>query len=142
MILIGHHPSFSCRYGQSKLANILFTRELNARCSQEGKNVISLSVHPGAVNETKLSRHLSFVVLWQFFSNLSIKSFCHFAFGTFYKNSQQGAATTIFTALSPDVVPGEYYEDCHLTKVLNPKSADVELSKQLWKASSEAILVK
>lgn len=133
---------YPCRYGQSKLANILFTRELNARCFAEGKNVISFSVHPGAISETSLSRHLSFVVFWKFICNLTMKSFYVFFFGTYLKNVQQGAATTMFTTLSPDAVPGGYYEDCHLSTVLNPKSADVELSQQLWRISAEAILVK
>ena len=71
-----------------------------------------------------------------------MKSLYHIAFGIVSKNVEQGAATTIFTTLSPDVIPGEFYEDCHLSKVLNPKSADAELSKQLWNASAKAILVK
>lgn len=37
------------RYGESKLANILFTRELQNRLTQEGANVIALTLDPGPV---------------------------------------------------------------------------------------------
>lgn len=45
-------------YGQSKLANVLFTRELAKRL--KGTNVTANSLHPGAV-KTELARHLGFL---------------------------------------------------------------------------------
>jgi NAD(P)-dependent dehydrogenase (short-subunit alcohol dehydrogenase family) len=47
---------FSLAYGQSKLANVLFSNELARRFY--GTGVTSNSVHPGAVN-TELRRHFS-----------------------------------------------------------------------------------
>lgn len=50
-------------YGQSKLANVMFTRELAKRLTGTGVTVYSL--HPGVIS-TELSRHLSdgiFIIL-------------------------------------------------------------------------------
>lgn len=46
------------RYGSSKLANILFTKQLHRLMSEASAPVISVSVHPGVINETNLGRHL------------------------------------------------------------------------------------
>ncbi len=35
-------------YGQSKLANILFAKELNKRLKAQGKDIIAVSLHPGS----------------------------------------------------------------------------------------------
>ncbi len=34
-------------YGQSKLANILFAKELNKRMKEQGKKIVAVSLHPG-----------------------------------------------------------------------------------------------
>ena len=52
------HYNSADRYGSSKLANILFTKELYQRCASEGANVIVVSAHPGIISETKLQRHV------------------------------------------------------------------------------------
>ena len=46
-------------YGQSKLANVLFTRSLARRL--QGTNVTAYSVHPGSVR-TELGRHIKLLV--------------------------------------------------------------------------------
>lgn len=51
-------------YGQSKLANVLFTHELQKRLSREGKNVITASLHPGFILGTNLKQHIKFSTLW------------------------------------------------------------------------------
>ena len=131
-----------CRYGESKLANVLFSKELTTRCAAEGKNVISVSVHPGAITDTNLKRHFSFSMLFSFFRNLSLRTFWHFVFGTKLKSIPQGSATTLFATLSPNIVPGGYYEDCHLSSVLHAKAEDKNLAKELWEASEEAVAAK
>jgi len=70
-------------YGQSKLANILFTRELSQRLSSTPIHVYA--VHPGIVHTELLRHHDTFLY----------KSFyCLFA-----KNALQGAQTTIYCAV-------------------------------------------
>ena len=34
-------------YGQSKLANVLFAKELNKRMKEQGKKIVAVSLHPG-----------------------------------------------------------------------------------------------
>lgn len=141
-IFTAFSASLTSRYGQSKLANVLHAKELNSRCAREGQNVIAVSVHPGAILDTNLKRHFSFLMLASFFRNLSVSTFYHFAFTTPKKSIGQGSATTIFATLSPEITPGAYYEDCHLSALLNPKVADQDLATKLWEASEVAVAVK
>lgn len=76
----------SC-YAQSKLANVLFTRELAGRL--KGTRVTVNSCHPGVIN-TELARHLGKITI--LFSNFLIKPFMMM----FYKTPKAGAQTTIY----------------------------------------------
>lgn len=77
-----------------------------------------------------------------FVRNLTFKTFYHFTFGTYMKNIEQGSATTLFATLSPDIVPGGYYEDCNLSAQLHPKAEDKDLTRKLWEVSEEAVVAK
>jgi NAD(P)-dependent dehydrogenase (short-subunit alcohol dehydrogenase family) len=87
-------------YGQSKLANILFARELARRL--KGTGVTANSLHPGIV-ASELSRHLPMVMQ----GNNAIASW-------FLKTSEQGAQTSIHLAVSEELegVTGLYFADC------------------------------
>lgn len=132
-------------YGQSKLANILFTRELNRRMVEEGKNVISVSLHPGAIMETELKRHFNLSnqidMIWKIFSSSKVRKV---VLNTFYKNTAQGAATSVYCSLFPKIIAGEHYADCdiHSTSpegALHPFASDNLLAQQLWKKTEEVI---
>lgn len=108
-------------YGQSKLANVLHANELARRLKEEGVSITANSLHPGAIT-TNLLRYHSFmdgVVKW---------------IGKYtLKNVPQGAATTCYVALHPQVkgVSGEYFSDSNIAKPsLNAK--DSGLAKKLW----------
>ncbi|XP_051129338.1 short-chain dehydrogenase TIC 32, chloroplastic-like [Andrographis paniculata] len=108
-------------YGQSKLANILHANELARRLKEEGANITANSLHPGAI-PTNLSRH-----------NSVIDSLSHW-FGKYVlKSIPQGAATTCYVALHPQVkgVSGEYFADSNISKT-SVLGTDVELAKKLW----------
>lgn len=77
-----------------------------------------------------------------FLRNLSVNTFYHFAFNTPKKSVEQGSATTLFATLSQTVIPGAYYEDCHLTALLNPRVEDQDLATRLWAASEVAVAIK
>ncbi|KAG8659170.1 short-chain dehydrogenase TIC 32, chloroplastic isoform X3 [Manihot esculenta] len=112
--------SFSA-YGQSKLANILHASELSRRLKEDGVNISANSLHPGAI-PTNLMRYHSIVN--------GIASFI----GKFVlKNVQQGAATTCYVALHPQVkgITGEYFMDSNLASP-NSQAKDAELAKKLW----------
>ncbi|XP_030551664.1 short-chain dehydrogenase TIC 32, chloroplastic-like [Rhodamnia argentea] len=107
-------------YGQSKLANILHASELARRLKEEGVQITANSLHPGAI-ATNLARHHSILNV---LSNL----------GKFFlKNVAQGAATTCYVALHPQVkgVSGEYFMDCNKAKA-SSLAEDAELGKKLW----------
>jgi retinol dehydrogenase 12 len=103
------------RYGQSKLANILFTKSLERHYPVKKTGITSLALHPGVITSTDLTRHFSIARVLEF------ASMFFFSFRTTYelvfeppKDIPQGAATTVYCALSPDVVSGEYYSDCNV----------------------------
>ncbi|KAG2537975.1 short-chain dehydrogenase TIC 32 B, chloroplastic-like isoform X1 [Panicum virgatum] len=115
-------------YGQSKLANILHAKELSRRLKEEGANITVNSVHPGMIM-TNLMRH-SYVLLKVF----QVATFI------LWKNVHQGAATTCYIALNPQLrgETGKYFADCNEEKTSKLAKSD-ELAKQLWDFSEELI---
>ena len=113
-------------YGQSKLANILFTRELTKRL--QGAGVTANSLHPGAV-KTELSRNVS-----------SIEAIAMRFMLLFYKTPTEGAQTNIHLAVSEEVegMSGLYFSDC---KVKEPSrgAQDDEAAKKLWEISAQLV---
>jgi NAD(P)-dependent dehydrogenase (short-subunit alcohol dehydrogenase family) len=111
-------------YGQSKLANILFTRELARRL--EGSGVTVNCLHPGAV-ATGLGKNNG---RW---AQALIR-----ALGVFFRSPDRGAETSIFLASSPQVegVSGKYFSDC---KERRPSAAALndEDARRLWNVSAE-----
>jgi retinol dehydrogenase 12 len=107
------------RYGHSKLANIYFTRSLERHYPAKETGITSVALHPGVITSTELMRFASIpgmlVLMGMFFTHPS----CSFAIiGEQTKRGKtipQGAATTVYCALSPDIVSGEYYSDSNLT---------------------------
>lgn len=124
------------RYGSSKLANIVFSNELNRRMKEQNAHVMSVALHPGVIAETNLMRHDNGLAYYTSMTSALWNSgnFSWQLLGS--KSIEQGSATSLYCALSPDVVPGEYYSDCKLEKVIVHKKAnDSELMRQLWEAS-------
>jgi WW domain-containing oxidoreductase len=113
-------------YGQSKLANILFTKEL-ARRLAEGRTANTL--HPGVI-ATNLSR--------------SIPAFARFALSVasplVLKNEAQGAATEAFLATHPSVAgtTGQYFSDCQQAEP-EPIANDAALAARLWQETERII---
>ncbi|CAL5323208.1 unnamed protein product [Camellia sinensis] len=120
-------------YGQSKLANILHANELARRLElkkhEDGAEITANSLHPGAIT-TNLYR-----------SNSLIMGLVNKLGKYVLKNVQQGAATTCYVALHPQVkgISGEYFADNNLAKA-SSQATDVELARKLWDFS--ATLVK
>ncbi|KAJ3229665.1 hypothetical protein HDU78_008902 [Chytriomyces hyalinus] len=128
------------RYGQAKLANVLFSNELQARYASQ--NVISVAVHPGVIASTELTRHLGIK------STLDTvyQAFCKpgglsLVLQQRNKSIPEGAATSVLAALDPAVVGGGYYYDCKLSQGegLHPKATDAELAKKLWEESEKLV---
>lgn len=116
-------------YGQSKLANALFAKELSRRL--DGSGVTANSLHPGDVPSTGLLRHLGAL------------SLVGKAVGLLYgKSTPQGAATQCYVAAHPDTagLSGHYFDDCRIARG-SPLIEDAQLAQRLWDRS-EAILGK
>lgn len=106
-------------YKVSKLANILFTRELARRLA--GTGVTAVAVHPGLV-DTQIMRNAP---AW-------VKIFMHSNMQT----PEEGARTSIHCATASDVVSGGYYAKSRLREP-GPGALDDELASELWKRSEE-----
>jgi NAD(P)-dependent dehydrogenase (short-subunit alcohol dehydrogenase family) len=117
-------------YGQSKLANLLFARELAKRLPA---GQTANSVHPGVI-ATNLVRHM----LPDFAASLLRSAGTALAL----KTIPQGAATQTYVATHPDAakVSGEYWADCNVAKS-SKHGRDDALAAALW-AKTEEIVAK
>lgn len=77
-----------------------------------------------------------------FLRNLTPRAVWSFLFATKMKSIPQGTATTLYAILSPNIVPGGYYEDCRLSQKVSLKAEDEGLAKRLWEASEAAVTAK
>ncbi|XP_013412744.1 retinol dehydrogenase 13 [Lingula anatina] len=117
-------------YGQSKLANILFTRELARRL--EGCGVSTYAVHPGAV-KTELGRHL-------FLSHPIFEYLLFPVIWLLLKTPKQGAQTSIYCSVAEELdgISGKYYSDC---AELEPsrRAQNEDDAKKLWEISEKLV---
>lgn len=116
-------------YGQSKLAMLLFARELSRRFQDDRLNRTAYAVHPGVIH-TNLTRNMHYTVeyVMNVFSALYLKSI------------PQGAATQTFAAVHPDA---EKYDGRYLADT-NPRETselgrDGELARKLWKQTESIV---
>ncbi|XP_004080572.1 retinol dehydrogenase 13 isoform X1 [Oryzias latipes] len=118
-------------YCQSKLANVLFTRELAKRL--QGTGVTVNAVHPGVV-ATELGRH----------TGLHQSQFSSFMLGPFFsllvKSPALGAQPSVFLAVSEEMegVTGRYY-DVMTEKEPAAQALDDEVACRLWEVSSRLV---
>ncbi len=115
-------------YGQSKLANILFTTELARRLA--GTGVTANCLHPGTV-ATSYGRDGDAT---------GVLAFGLKVIKPFILSPAKGAATSVYLASSPEVatVSGEYFVKCRPKK---PSAAarDAEAAARLWAVSEELV---
>jgi len=111
-------------YGQSKLANILFTYELARRLG--GTTVTVNCLHPGAV-ATGLGKN-----------NGAWARVLTRMLSPFFRSPENGAATSIYLASSPDVegITGKYFSNCKDTRS-SKESYDEATARRLWEISAQ-----
>lgn len=116
-------------YGQSKLANLLFAKELGRRFEQDETQRVANAVHPGVI-ATNLTRHM----------NPILRGIWNMAEPLFLKSSEQGAATQTWAAVHPDTADynGEYMEDCNVADPAG-KAKKPELASRLWEESERIV---
>lgn len=118
-------------YGQSKLANLLFTFELQRRLAAAGAPTIATAAHPG-FSDTELMRYIPVFVpdiVWKIFT----------------QPADKGALPTLRAATDPNAQGGQYYGPDGIGEVKgHPKlvassaqSRDQDIQRRLWNMSEE-----
>ena len=107
-------------YARTKLANLLFTRELARRTA--GTGITANAMHPGVVATRLLMNGFPPIRLVR----------------RFLRTPEQGAATAVWLASSPDVaeVTGRYFKDEQPVDPA-PAALDDEAARRLWRWSEE-----
>jgi NAD(P)-dependent dehydrogenase (short-subunit alcohol dehydrogenase family) len=126
-------------YGQSKLANLMFTYELQRRLALKGAPTDALAAHPGG-SDTELTRNIPGV----------IKPVADVVWPLFSQSAEMGALPTLRAATDPSAQGGQYYgpdglgEQRGHPKVVksSKKSHDEDVQRRLWEVSEELTGVK
>jgi len=127
-------------YGQSKSAIVLFA--VGAAQRWTGDGIVVNALMPGNIASTALARHMGPDDLANFGkeTDLTLPP---------VKTIEQGAATSVLLAASPDVegVTGRYYEDCAEAPVIHereghaggvaPYVLDPDNAERLWQISEQ-----
>jgi len=89
-------------YGQSKLANLLFTFELQRRADAAGKKLLSVACHPGyaATNLQAVGPKMSGSSMAEYLMDLGNRAFA--------QSAAMGALPTEYAAVAADVHGGDY----------------------------------
>jgi NAD(P)-dependent dehydrogenase (short-subunit alcohol dehydrogenase family) len=120
-------------YGQAKLANLLFTYELQRRLAPSG-TTIAVAAHPG-MSDTELMRNMPAPLVSAFERIAPVVA----------QNPAMGALPSLRAATDPAVLGGQYYgpdgigQTRGYPKIVGSsrKSHDVERQRRLWAVSEE-----
>ncbi|MBF6340293.1 SDR family NAD(P)-dependent oxidoreductase [Nocardia abscessus] len=118
-------------YGQSKLANLLFTYELQRRLASTDRTPIAVAAHPGGSN-TDLGRHMPALLGGPAMQLLT-------------QSAAMGALPTLRAATDPAVHGGQYYgpggfgglRGYPVLASSSKQSHDPDLQRRLWQVSEE-----
>lgn len=127
-------------YNQSKLANVLFFRELDRRLRAARSPAISVGAHPGytATNLQTSGPRMGHTPL---FARI-LPTVTHLT----AQSARAGAWPLLYAATVPDVEGGEYVGPSRLLAevrgtpgpaIVSPKGRDAELARALWERSEE-----
>ncbi|KAG9122544.1 hypothetical protein FRC07_001026 [Ceratobasidium sp. 392] len=118
------------RYSRTKLANILFTRELQRRLDDEGSDIITISLHPGYVATDAAKVATSKMPVFGYISSILVK--------LFFIDEAGGARNSVYAASNPTVrADPKRFKGQFLTpvgKVTSPAAIaqDKQLARDLW----------
>jgi len=120
-------------YGRSKLANLLFTYELERRLRKAGAATSALAAHPG-VAATELTRNSPRALHW--LAEVATP---------LLQSPLMGALATLRAATDPSAVGGQYYGPGGVGELMghpvlvqsSKRSHDEDLQRRLWHASEK-----
>jgi NAD(P)-dependent dehydrogenase (short-subunit alcohol dehydrogenase family) len=129
--------TLTAAYGRSKLANLLFTFELQRRLRAAGAETVALAAHPGAV-PTPLFRHMTGAIMVLGKLVLAVRG---------GRDVAMAALPTLRAATDPDVRGGEYFgpDGPHESKgyptrvAASGRAHDAELQRRLWQESEKLV---
>jgi NAD(P)-dependent dehydrogenase (short-subunit alcohol dehydrogenase family) len=126
-------------YGQSKLANLLFTLELQRKIDAAGKKLLAVACHPGyaATNLQAMGPRMS--------GSSMLESIFSVANNVFAQSAAMGALPTEYAAVAPDVHGADYIGPDGMAEMWgNPahvgRSAaaqDAAAAARLWEVSEQ-----
>lgn len=125
-------------YAQSKLANILFAKELHKRMRVRGGRVKVFCVHPGLVR-TEVTRHMHWFI--QLLNNIFSP-----ILSTLQKTPEQGAYCSIYCATDAQLVAkpdntARYYFHCNAVQE-SLAAQNMEAARLLWTMSAQLVGIK
>jgi NAD(P)-dependent dehydrogenase (short-subunit alcohol dehydrogenase family) len=119
-------------YRQRKLANLIFSIELDRKIKAKDQQVLSIAAQPGA-NNTELTRHLSDEEI-----ALGKKRLGDFM------EPWQGALSSLFSAVSNEAIGGKMYEPDNgglrgypTLAIIQDNALDEKVAKKLWDTAQE-----
>jgi len=107
------------RYGQSKLANILWVRQLAKLYPQ----FTVAAIHPGVVKTNLMAGATGSPFVIQILGNIANR---------FITPVEQGAKNQLWASVSKDIKSGEYYEPVGIGGLVSAYGKDDNLAKRLW----------
>lgn len=114
-------------YAQSKLANVLFTMELDRRFGEE---LTTNCLHPGVVGTRLANKKAGAVTsaLWTMYK-------------PFARRPETGADTSVYLATSPEVrdVSGRYVDEDQCLRKPSTLARNEQLARRLWEYSEQAV---
>lgn len=122
-------------YGQSKLACLMFSLELDRRLRQVGRKTLSVAAHPG-VSETELGKHINRIVY-------ALLKYTIAPFAT--HPPVMAVEPTLIAALNPEVEGGQYFGPQGFREMrgetglaeIRPQAQDQAAAKRLWQLSED-----
>ena len=124
-------------YNASKLANILFAKELDRRARAAHSRLLSLAVHPGVSTTSIFANGPGVMSL----KAIAVKVLAP----VLMQNDEAGALPTLYAATAPDAQGGEYigpdgFGELKGSPVVvqpRPQALDVAVGERLWAVSEE-----
>ncbi len=128
-------------YRQSKLAMLIFARELQRRATEAGWALRSVAAHPGWAVTDIIDKGPG-----QGGNGLKV-GLMNLVFRLLGQSAEAGALPILFAATSPQAEPGGYYGPAGrgelrgpvAPSVVMPQAADLETARALWEASEKLV---
>ncbi len=126
-------------YSASKLANLLFTFELDRRARAAGRNLLAVAAHPGLA-DTELATNTA-----RMYSAGRLAHAVRWGTKLITQGAARGALSQLYAATAPDVRSGEYYGPTSLGQTrgapgrvaASSAARDEHTARLLWERTAE-----